>query len=104
MTISRVIAKQICEKAVDLLLAAGYKLAVDYGEGDECPISTDAAQIKSELGACDEEWILVYRNGDTRPFSTVYLIYENDADVIVDHGMSLEDVLKPVFEYAQTFY
>jgi hypothetical protein len=104
MTICRPIAKQICEKTVDILLAAGYRLAVDYGEDDVCPISTDAAQIKSELGECDEEWLLVYRSGDTRPHSSVYLIYENDADAIVDHGMSLEAVLKPVFEYAQTFY
>lgn len=68
-------------------LAAGYTVSVF--DGMEYPVkrSSDLAEIKCGLFACDEEW-LTFRHADGTRVGTAFLVYGNAPDgseVICDY-------------------
>lgn len=106
------IERRIREKLVDTLLAhdPAWHLSIDDGECIAVARSRDAALLKSNLAAVDEEQLIVNRKRETvlpgqKPYvriGSVFLVYGNDGyDVIADYSTSLEDALKPVNAYAE---
>ena len=99
------IEADIVTRTVDALLAAGYALQVDDGGRPEerrpAEPTTDRAVILAELMETDGDWLLVGELPAPRRF--VRFVYGNDGwDVISDYSTSLEDVLKPINEYADS--
>jgi hypothetical protein len=91
---------QILRKTVKVLLEAGFSLTVFDGEEDTVKQSTSFKEIVAALRTTDEDWLYTYRNGQKTSF--IYLVYGNDPwEVICDYGVSLDDILKPVFEYGE---
>lgn len=87
------IEKQIVEKIITDALSAGFKLSVFDGEQTAISKSTDKDKILAELFACDEEYLRFWKDGKLE--GSVSLVYGNDGwDVICDHHVCLEDVLK----------
>jgi hypothetical protein len=95
--------REIREKTVDALLAAGYGLNLhNGGDAEELTYYTfDRAEILAAMNLTDEEWLLAKKlNG---PSGWVRFVYGNDGwDVINDYSVNLEDVLAPVNEYADS--
>lgn len=90
------IEKKIVRRAIKTLVDAGYTCSI-YDLKD----SSEKRKIFDEMISCDEERLRV-RKGDISGW--IYFVYGNDGfDVICDHTVNLEEVLKPVFEYARKF-
>jgi hypothetical protein len=85
------IEKKIINTVIEDLLAAGYAVTVNDGEDDVLTKSTDAKKIYAALGSTDEDWLVVYKEGEKKSF--VRLIHGNGPDVICDYGVSLEPVM-----------
>lgn len=98
-----VIERAVIRHAVSAFIAAGCTVTVDYGgeEGQGVASSTDLGAIMKAIGACDEEWLHVRKDG--KALGTVMLVYGNDGwDVIADNHMSLEPLLEETTKYAET--
>lgn len=100
------IERDIVTKLVDALLAKGYVLHVNDGERSYPGTTADRATVLEQLGEVDDEHIEVATpnvEGKPKRVGWVRLVYGNDGwDVISDYTMNLEDVLKPVMDYADT--
>ena len=96
------IESRIASRAVSALLAAGYWLAVCQGDEEEQPATTLKREIMRDLGECDEDRIIVYR--DKTRVGWLYLVYGNDngETVITDYTTNLEPQLQAVNTYAST--
>ena len=96
------IESRIASRAISALLAAGYSLAVCQGDEDELPDTRDKRDIMRDLGECDEDRIIVYR--DKTRVGWLYLVYGNDngETVICDYTTNLEPQLQAVNAYAET--
>jgi hypothetical protein len=109
------IEKRIRNKIVDAMIDAGYGVAVYDGESWACKVTTTKKVPKEALGSVDMEHIHAYvKNPDFdptkergpenrmwKPFGWVFLVYGNDGyDVVNDYTTNLEDLMKPVNEYA----
>ncbi|KGX18782.1 hypothetical protein [Burkholderia pseudomallei] len=93
------IEKQIVEKIVVDAVAAGFKLSVFDGEETAISKSTDKDKILAQLFACEVEYLRFWKFDVI--VGTVTLVYGNDGwDVISDHHVCLEDVLKGATELA----
>lgn len=100
----RAMEEEIIGLAIDGLIAAGYHMSVDYGDGPNQPPSQDKEALLTQLWACDEERLLCYGIGNKNklPNSSVFLVYGEDGwDVICDHGVSLEAALTAANKRAQ---
>lgn len=77
--------RRICFKLVDVLLAEGCAVSVDYGDGDpDCSKSRKRDEIRAALFACDMEALIAYRDGERVGWWS--LIYGNDGwDVVSDY-------------------
>lgn len=98
---NRAIEKAIATETIAAVLAAGYEIEVNDGERAALPFSTDPAAILSALFATDEESLIcdITHPDGKRHRSFVRFVWGNDGwDCIADHGISLEEVLKPVFD------
>lgn len=99
------IERDVCRRAVQALLAAGYTLVVDYGGGVHgCEKTTDEEVVMGALFACDEEALKVF---DTihQHVGWVFFVYGNDGwDVINDYTVGLEKVLQPVNDYVDAMW
>lgn len=104
--------QRIVKRTVDALLAQGYALATDEGEhrfyGPVAP-TRERATILAALMEVDDEHLGVFPAEEVgapkvrQPFAWVRFVYGNDGwDVVSDYTTNLEDVLKPVNDYAQT--
>lgn len=88
------VERAIVRKAVSDLLDAGCYVTVDYGDGEYgVKKSSDLSMIMADVGACDEEWLRVWKleGGPTRSpwtkLGAIFLVYGNDGwDVIADHS------------------
>jgi hypothetical protein len=90
---------QVIRKTVKVLLDAGFALTVYNGEEETVVESTKLTEIASALRTTDEDWLYTHKDGKK---SFVRFVYGNDPwEVINDYGMSLDEVLKPVMEYAE---
>lgn len=97
-----VLERAVIRRAVTDIIAAGYTVDVDYGEGDiALKKSVDVAKIMEEVCACDEEWLHV-RDTSGKRIGTIFLVYGNDGwDVICDYHTSLDAVLVGANELAE---
>lgn len=94
--------QRIFEKAVDALLAAGYRLTVNDGEEDVLQMSVDRKAIIEAAFSTDEDYLIVFLpNGTKRGW--VRFIWGNVQDCLSDYTVNLEEVLKPVNEFAATY-
>lgn len=109
------IERRIRNKTVDVLIDAGYYLTVDDGEGTPVVRSKIKQEVKNNMGGVDEETLRVYKlnpeydaskpsrenNRQHLCVGWIFFVYGNDGyDCINDHTTNLEEVLKPVTEYA----
>lgn len=98
--------RMVIRKAARDLIAFGFQLRVYDGEDFSCDRTADLGVIMSNLNACDEEMLYVYRpSADSKTgwarFASIYLVYGNDGwDVIADNSVSLESCLKGATELA----
>ena len=102
------IEEQIVERCIADLLAAGYSLGVHDGEEITIHHSTNAAAVRKAMFTTDEDRLFVYLKtgpqGKRDWFGWVFFVYGNDGwDVISDNTCNLEDALKGVTDYAETF-
>lgn len=103
------IERRVVSRAVTDLLAAGFYITVDYGDDDEqndCIRSRSHDEIMAACGACDEEYLRLYRPSESDPSKWkrggyVFLVYGNDGhDVIADYTIPIEEHLKGANELA----
>lgn len=98
------IERRIVKLTVKTLIEAGYALSVFDGEEQTAYTTTDFKMLHDALMETDEDYLYAKKadaDGKMKK-SFVYFVYGNDGwDVISDHSVSLEDVLKPVFELAE---
>ena len=111
------IEKKVMRRCLTDLIAAGYKVSIYSGECYEIVNSVKVNAIMPLTFLTDEDVVYVSKEDApvtydedrdvTRagPFdSFVHFIYGNSGwDVINDYGTSLEDIMKPVMDYAETF-
>lgn len=95
------VEREILLRTVDALLAAGYALQTFDTESHRPEQPTlDKALVVKELMEVDDEYLIAEKDG-VRAY--VRFIYGSDGyDVINDYTVNLEDVLKPINEYADT--
>jgi hypothetical protein len=74
----------VATKLIDVLIGAGYSLAVDDSEEGELVPSKDKAALLESMGASDEETLRVYH--DDKQIGDIFLVYGNDGwDLISDY-------------------
>lgn len=99
------IEQEMVTKVIDALLAAGYFLSTDIQE-DARPAkpTNDRTVILAEMMEVDDEYLGVYRaNEHLTPVSWVRFVYGNDGyDVVSDYTTNLEEIMKPINEYADS--
>lgn len=95
---------KIVKKTIKTLLAAGYLLSVNDGEG-VTGLTIDEATLYSHLFDLDDAYLEVFRrDAPSVRLGWVRFVFGNDGfDVISDYTTSLEEILKPVNEYANRF-
>lgn len=96
--------KRICRKAVRALLDAGYDVGVNDGEETVIERSTNTRKIYAAMYSTDEDYLLAVDRTSGKAIGWVRLIYGNVADVISDYTTNLENVLKPVNDYAEKYH
>ncbi len=100
----RDIEKKIITRTLDTLIKAGYEISVFNGEEIVISRSINPEAILDRMFSVDDEQILLYKPDERKRQGWVQFIYGNDGwDVIADHSGHLDEVLKPVSEYANEF-
>jgi len=95
---------KIFRKACKALIEAGYELRLYDGEEITTPKTKDVKVMMDAQATTDEDCIFVYNPGEKERIGWVIFTYGNDGyDVISDYTTNLEDVLKPVNDYAEKF-
>lgn len=98
--------KAVLRRMVRDAIRAGYALNVSNG-GDTAELphpSTDVEEVLGAMMATAEEHLVYYRNDRRRYAGWVWLIYANDTpEMIADHTMNLEPVLRDAIEVADTY-
>ena len=95
------IEREICTKLIEPAIGAGYTISVFNGEDTVIKRSVVLADILAVMFSVDEETLKLHKDGGT---SSVFLTYgECGYDVIADHNSTLEELLEPVFKFAETF-
>lgn len=100
----RAIEREITERTIAAMYAAGYKVAVDYGEESDDPganvHTADAASVLALMMNLDDAYLTVHDAADGERIGWVRFVYGNDGpDAINDYTVNLEDVLKPINDY-----
>ena len=98
---SLTIERKICKRLVETLLNEGYGVGVNDGEETTVKNSLDVMEVMNAIQTTDEDYILVYRAG--KRIGWVRMIWSNGAEVLSGYTTNLEDVLKPVNDYINTF-
>lgn len=105
------VEQDIAEKTVKALFAAGYTLAIDNGEGvsetfvyrAEIGLQPSVDRVLAAMFETDDEYLLATSVNTDQGDGWVRFVYGNGGyDVISDYTINLEDVLKPVNDYANT--
>ena len=73
-------------------IASGYQVRVNYGDGDWGTDMTDSLyEVRKALFACDEEWLVVYKNGQR--VGWFFFVYGNEPGVVVnDYHIAMEPI------------
>jgi hypothetical protein len=91
---------RIFGRACSALIASGWLLDLNDGEETVITGSDSITALRAAAFSTDEDYLIAHK-GDERGW--VRFIYGNDGhDVISDYTTNLEDVLKPVNDYADT--
>ena len=88
-------------RAIDVVLAAGNAISVNDGEEWVLRRSRDKGAILAAMFSTDED-IWMVRDANGKRLGAVQFIHGNGADVIADYAMRLDELLTPVFAYAET--
>ena len=97
------IERRIARKIIQSALATGYAVSINDGEETTVKRSRKLAPCMRALFTTDEDRIYLHHDGNESAFSWIYLVYGNDGwDVINDYTTNIENLLKPVFAYADT--
>lgn len=93
----------IARKTVETLIAANYLISINDGEETVVKRSDDIEHIMRAMFSTDEDYLIVSSRADPkRKVGWVKFIYGNSGwDVINDHTVNLEAVLKPVLELCE---
>jgi ribosomal protein L4 len=100
------IERQIIRSAAIALICEGYEIAVHDGERIAQPRTRKVGEIMQAIQTVDEESLLVYqcenqKLDEWKQVGFVLLVYGNDGwDVLADHSVHLEQILKPAFQHA----
>lgn len=107
--VSKAVAKRIrietriAKSAIAELLSAGYTLGVYDGEETTIKQSTDKQAVLDALQTTDDDYLLVYKAGESKRCGWVRFVYGNDGwDVISDYTVNLEDALTETNKLADT--
>lgn len=98
------VEREIATRVVVAMLEAGYILNVDNG-GDENELPNATADRDVVLGAmfATDSEILIGSNPCDGGHAWVQFVYGNDGwDVISDYDMSIDHILEPINDYADT--
>ena len=88
---------KIIRKLASMLMSAGYTLSVDTLEAvTKCPTS---AKVVEHATSVDEAWIICEKDG-RKP--QVYIVLGNGTDILTDWNMSLDAIVSPVCDWAQS--
>lgn len=84
------IERSIATTFVRSVLAAGYTMTVDYGDGESEPLSTEKAALAAMfLG--DDDRVYIYRGKHC--IGWAWFVYGNDGwDVLSDYTVNLDDL------------
>lgn len=99
--------KKIAKRIVSDLIEKGYYLNIYNGDKFDGIAklrknSNNVTEIMEVLQETDEEYLLVY-NG-VSCIGWVYLVYGNDGwDVVSDYTINLEEIMKPILDWCDTF-
>jgi hypothetical protein len=86
----RIVEREISTAIVNALVAQGFKITVDYGDG-ESAVFSNALTILKTMFQGDEDRLYVYDKKQTLAIGWVYLVYGNDGwDVLSDYTTNLE--------------
>jgi hypothetical protein len=93
--------KCIASATASALVAAGYLVSVDCGDGIELADSSDPSAIVAAMFATDEDYLTVRRPESDPPhygpLGWIRFVYGNDGfDVISDYTTNLESILSPI--------
>jgi hypothetical protein len=92
--------RRIVRKIAQAMLAAGYSVTVNDGEELALVRSRKLSEIMEACFSVDEEHLIAYRADGSR-VGFVFLVYGNSGfDVVNDYSMALEDLMKPINDYA----
>lgn len=94
------VEKAIAIKTAQALIDAGYSIIINNGE-ESIRVGQDIELFKKEFRQTDEERLVVTHPEKANSF--VYLVYGNGEDVISDYGVSLEDVIAPLYDENYNF-
>lgn len=96
------IEQLIVKKVITDLLAAGFALTVDDGDGEGNQL-LGVTEVVDAIMNTDEDRLYAYKRGeDKRCFGWILFIYGNDGwDVISDYTTNLEEILKPAHALAE---
>lgn len=98
--VRRLLEIAMVRKTIEVLLAAGYAITVNDGDGEDVvKRSTDTEAIVDATFAVDECTFYVHDRPKGEPFAWIFFVHGNSGwDVINDYTTNLETVLKPVDE------
>lgn len=100
------IERRICRRTIKALHAAGYSLRVHSGGEFETRHNATEAELMRALFNLDDAYLTVHRcnkgRSTLRHFAWVRFVFGGYGwDVISDYTTNIEDVLKPVNDYAE---
>lgn len=94
--------KRIVRKAINKILALGdVQISVEDGYEELLEATTNKKKILANIFNLDDAFVYVYRQNH---IELIRFTFGNDGyDVIADYSCSLEEILKDVFKYAETY-
>ena len=98
------VEQKIARHTVTALLACGYSLSVYDGEEVTVERSTDKTAICNAMYTTDEDYLFVFRAGESSRIGWVRFVYGNDGwDVICDYTTNLDSPMESVMQFAEKF-
>lgn len=97
--VNNVSERRIARRLVIRLLKEGFDLSVFDGEETVVHKSEDANAVWDAMGSTDMDYIHVWKAN--KHVGWILLIWGNDVDLISDNTTNLDEILKPIEEWAE---
>jgi hypothetical protein len=94
------IEKRIIRQAAKSLIEAGFSVRVHDGEEYATEKTTSLVAIMAEVFATEETYFHAFKDGQLA--GQIWFIHGNGCDVITDNSESMEEVLKPAQDLAES--